>query len=444
VKTLSVYPDTGIRGTDLGASFEHNGNLYFLFGDTHWRDGFPPGTADSVAYTPDTNPWNGVALYFHKSYACVRFPSKPASFVRELHGEYDVPQDGFSFGGDIYAFFTTDHFAYDGKVPHGKVMGRSVLARCDQAVPAIETSNPMSPLTFQYLTEFSRYRFINVSVQYASTANSGRWDLPRRREGLLIWGTGAYRMDHVYLAFLALDDEQVRNKLFYSRSSANPVELGSLGVLYYRGLENGRPEWSQSERDAVPLFYPAAIGELSVRWDELLGAFVMMYMSGPDDPTGAAVVMRLSRRPWGPWSKRRMVLNWILDGLGYRDHGKCGGWFIHVNSKKLGFDDGLGDNIIGGRGPEEGGAAYAPYQIPRHTRFDGGEIHLFYALSTWNPYQAVLMRHALTEWDRFKLLGWPVWELARTQSWLRWILGKLFGWRWDARETSTATRLTQP
>jgi hypothetical protein len=430
-KTLSVYPDTGIRGTDLGASFEHNGNLYLLFGDTCWRNGFPVG-ADVVAYTPDTNPWNGVGLYFHKSYACVRFPSKPASFVPELHGIYDVPQDGFSFGGRIFAFFSTDHFT------DGKVMGRSVLARCDQPVPAIETSDPRYPLTFQYLTEFSRYRFINVSVQYASAANSRRWDVPDGREGLLIWGTGAYRMDHVYLAFLALDDEEVRGKLF-SPFSPNPVDLGSLGVLYYRGLENGRPQWSQSERDAVPLFYPAAIGELSVRWDPMLRAFVMMYMSGPDDPIGAAVVMRLSRRPWGPWSNRRMVFDWILDGLGYRDHSKCGSWFIHVNSKELGFDDGLGDNIIDGRGPEEGGAAYAPYQIPRYTRRDGGAIHLFYTLSTWNPYQAVLMRHALTEWDRFRLLGGlSITELVSTiTNWLRSILENSYGWRRDARETST-------
>ena len=95
----------------------------------------------------------------------MRFPSKPASFVPELHGIYDVRQDGFSFGGHIFAFFSTDHFT------DGKVMGRSVLARCDQPVPAIETSDPRYPLTFQYLTEFSRYRFINVSVQYASAAN---------------------------------------------------------------------------------------------------------------------------------------------------------------------------------------------------------------------------------------------------------------------------------
>jgi hypothetical protein len=348
-----------------------------------------------MAYTPDTNPWNGVGLYFHRSYTCVRFPGQPPVFIEELHGEYDVPQDGFSFEGHIFAFFSSNHFM------DGKVMGRSVLARCDVAVPDIERSISANPVTFQYLTEFSRYRFINVSVQYVSPANSRRWGILGGREGLLIWGTGAYRVDHIYLAFITLDDEQIRRDLF----SAAPLDRNRLGILYYRGLQDGRPQWSNNEEDAAPMFYPAAVGELSVRWDETLDAFVMMYMSGPDDPIGAAVVLRLSRKPWGPWSKRRMAFEWILDGLGYRDHSKLGAWFIHVNSNNLGFDDGLGDNLIGERGPEQGGAAYAPYQIPHYTRRSGGAIHLFYALSTWNPYQTVLMRHVLTDWNRFVLLG---------------------------------------
>jgi hypothetical protein len=394
-KTLSVMPDPNIRGTDLGASFEHNGNLYFLFGDTHWHGGFPPGTADVMAYTPDTNPWNGVGLYFHKSYLDVRFPGLPPGFCQAVHGEYDVPQDGFSLGGHIFAFFSTDHFK------DGKVMGRSVLARCDQAVPQIETSNALQPLTFQYLTEFSRYRFINVSLQYASAAASRRWGLPAGREGLLIWGTGAYRMDHIYLAFLPLDDESLIDEMFRN----NEMPRGRLPVMYYRGIDGGQPRWSKDERDAAPIFYPAAIGELSVRWDATMRAFVMMYMTGPDDPIGPSVLIRLSRTPWGPWSRRRMAFNWILDGLGYRSHKTRGSWFIHVNSKEIGFDDELGDNIIDGRGPEKGGAAYAPYHIPRYTRRDSRAIQLFYALSTWNPYQVVLMRHSITEWDRFWLLN---------------------------------------
>ena len=342
-----------------------------------------------MAYTPDTDPWNGVGLYFHKSYMDVRFPGVAPGFDEKVHGEYDVPQDGFSFGGYIFAFFSTDHFK------DGKVMGRSVLARCDELVPQIENSSASQPLTFQYLTELSRYRFINVSVQYASAAASRRWRLPDGREGLLIWGTGAYRTDHIYLAFLPLDDEGLIRDMFRN----DEIHRGPLPLLYYRGIEGGQPRWSGNEQDAAPMFYPAAIGELSVRWDATMRAFVMMYMSGPCDRIKPSVLMRLSRTPWGPWSERRMVFNWIRDGLSQ---------FIHASTnkvppEKVPPDDGLGDDIID-RGPEDGGAAYAPYQIPRYTRRDGGAIQLFYALSTWNPYQAVLMRHPITEWERFWLL----------------------------------------
>src|SRR5713101_5113549 len=40
----------GVAGTDLGSNFEHNGRVYFLFGDTG------PDAEDSIAYTEDTNP----------------------------------------------------------------------------------------------------------------------------------------------------------------------------------------------------------------------------------------------------------------------------------------------------------------------------------------------------------------------------------------------------
>jgi len=46
--TLSLTSTrAGVVGTDLGSSFEHNGRLYFLFGDTWGR----PGARDAIAWT---------------------------------------------------------------------------------------------------------------------------------------------------------------------------------------------------------------------------------------------------------------------------------------------------------------------------------------------------------------------------------------------------------
>ena len=342
----STFSDTqaNILGTDLGASVEHGDKLYFLFGDTAWVPEAQPVASDSIAYTRDTEPESGVRLHFRKSHLEVRFPGRPALFDPHLHGQFDVPLDGFSFCGQLFVFFSTDNFA------DGKVMGRSVLARSDEPVPKMEDSTPSQPLSFHYVTEFSRYRFINVSVQPVTAADSRNWKLPDGHEGLLIWGTGAYRMDHVYLAFMPLDTDDAKGDLLGDNA------LGGLlgGVRYFRGLDAGQPQWSLDERDAVPLFHPAAIGELSVRWNAMLRAFVLLYMSGPEDPIGSVVQLRLSRTPWGPWSDRRVVFDWVLDGKGYRQDSKRGfkGYrqdsergFIHRSTDEA-LDDGLSDDLI--------------------------------------------------------------------------------------------------
>ena len=59
----------GFRGTDLGASFEHEGKLVFLFGDT-WPVGpnspERPVDGDCVAISTDKNPDDGLTLDFLK------------------------------------------------------------------------------------------------------------------------------------------------------------------------------------------------------------------------------------------------------------------------------------------------------------------------------------------------------------------------------------------
>jgi hypothetical protein len=62
--------------------------------------------------------------------------------------------------------------------------------------------------------------------------------------------------------------------------------------------------------------------------------------------------------------------------------------------------DPVGDRIF--RAQAGGtGAAYAPYLFD--ATVDGAEVVLRYTLSTWNPYQVVLMQHRLTLTDLRKL-----------------------------------------
>ena len=99
-------------GTDLGSSFEHDGRLWFLFGDT-WPspvDG-PTDNSDSVAWTTDVSPGPGVHLEFISDGGKYRSPVLLAQDGSSMSvGAFEVPIVGFSANGQVYIFYSTDHF----------------------------------------------------------------------------------------------------------------------------------------------------------------------------------------------------------------------------------------------------------------------------------------------------------------------------------------------
>lgn len=365
----------GIRGTDLGAAFEHRGRYYFLFGDTHWLDGRCPALRDVIATAPAAVSADALRLRFSRS--CLELRGGDVTMA-----EFDVPLDGFSHDGQMYAFFTSNH------ARERRVMYRSILARCSSSDPGHDIDEsyrpgtpPPPPLAFQYVSELSSEAFTNVSVALASAEEIRRFELPASERALLIWGSGAYRADVVVLACLPLP-------------AGTPPDLER--IRYFSGFAGVHPRWSPPglahEASARPLFYPAAIGELSVRWDPRIERWLLLYCTGPEDPAGLCVTLRTSRAPWGPWSRRRVVLDWGRDALGE---------FIH----RAGADDNLHQGIHPPDGSGDGGGAYAPYLLPHLTQVEQGGFTLCYLLSTWNPYQTVLMRHRLTGADVLQLDG---------------------------------------
>lgn len=337
---------SGVRGTDLGVRVDHLGDTLLLFGDTHWT-WRRLGTRDAVARVLDPE----------AERPAVRVHGAPL----RLRGggttmrEYDVPLDAFGIGDRLYLFHTSNHFR------DAQTMGRSILAAARPGRLRVEPGD-RRPLDLRYLATFSDHRFVNVSAQ-------------RVGRHLWLWGTGAYRADDVRLARVDLTAPGVADGL--RRGSAGPF-LDALG--YWAG--EGR--WSRTEADALPLTPPGAHGELSVRWVPSLGRYLMLTMSGPDDPIGAAVVLRTAEHPWGPWSDRILLFDWIGDGMWPAEPARR---FIRATP-----GDTVGDAIFAGQAKSTG-AAYAPYL------FDAGPVGdrvvLRYTLSTWNPYQVVLMRHRL-------------------------------------------------
>lgn len=332
----SSLSTAGVRGTDLGVRVTHAGASYLLFGDTHWtRRRW--GTLDAIARL------EGERLRFHAS------PLLPRG-EGMTRREYDVPLDAFSLDDDWFVFFSSNHFA------RHQVMGRSVLTRAVDSPEVIGRTRRR--FRQRALGTFSTWRFVNVSVQVVDHT-------------LWVWGTGAYRADGVRLAKLDLTSDAVRAGL---RGGVRPRELP---WRFWTPLD-----WSAREEDAVPLFAPAAMGELSVRWAPEIGQYLMLTMSGPEDPIGPAVVLRTASKPWGPWSTRRRLIDWLENCLSLPD---ASSRFMAAHR-----NDELSEQIFRAQG-ESAGGAYAPYLFD--WRVDGADFVVRYTLSTWNPYQVMLMEH---------------------------------------------------
>jgi uncharacterized protein DUF4185 len=247
-------------------------------------------------------------------------------------GAFEVPSGGVSIGAAMYVVCTTDH-------SEAKVMGRSVVARSND-----------EGRTFKLLYDLSHMKFINVAF----------WPTA---EWLYLYGSGEYRKSNVCLA-------RVRPHHFEDRSK----------LEYFQGPGGeGRPRWSPREEDAVPLFHQLQVGEFSVKHLKPVNRYVMLYNAA--QPRG--ITMRSAPEPWGPWSEGTVIFEPGRD-KGY-------GHFMHISSKAEKNADNLSDP---GREQEWGGE-YGPYIIAPFTVEIEGRCRIFYTMSTWNPYEVMVMRSDL-------------------------------------------------
>jgi hypothetical protein len=248
-------------------------------------------------------------------------------------GAFEIPSGGVSIGGTMYVVCTTDH-------AEKRTMGRSVLAASHD-----------DGLTFKQLHDLSRTKFINVSLWHGE-------------DWLYVYGSGEYRKSSVCLA-------RVRPKDIGDRSK----------MEYFTGIgPREQPRWSGKEADAVTLFRHDQVGEFSVSYLKPLKRFVMLY-NADEGPRG--INMRSAVAPWGPWSDTTVVFEPDRDN-GY-------GHFMHISSKAKKMADALSDP---GR-QEEWGGEYGPYIMSRFTTEADGHCRIFYTMSTWNPYQVMVMRSDL-------------------------------------------------
>jgi len=332
----------GIRGTDLGNSFENNGRVYFLFGDTVGR---LDRALDTIATTDATDPEQGVRLDFlmaGRDYLTIQPPGISM-------GAFEVPVAGISLGGQMYVAVSTDHSP-------DRSTDRCILTRFTL------------PATFQPLRTISQLpagRFVKMSLHTQPGPIAG---MPTGGPFVLVWGTGVYRQSDAYLSIVPVAQ----------------FETGK-GTMYFAGTDAaGAPSWSANESEARAVVQNGTLGDLSVTWCKDLGLWLMTYDRRA--PT-RGIALSYSRTPWGPWSEPQILFNVANDGIGR---------FIHNPNSNP--PDGLAGPVIGkGQMDPEAvrGGAYAPYVVERWTKLKGSELSVYYVLSTWNPYVVVLMRSRL-------------------------------------------------
>ena len=360
----------GLIGTDLGSSFEHNGRLYFLFGDSipvRPDATLRPEAGDSIAFTQATDPEAGIELTF------VTASNDPTNYLSPLvpgisRGPFEVPLAGFSANGKMYVFFSTD---WNGSSTDA-VMGRSFLA----------WSSDGGQSAFHYLYDLSVLarggKFINLSVAIVNNAEiPGLPDAAGR--GLLLWGNALYRKSHPYLAYLPLDGVEHRERL-----------------RYFAGIEAGshRPIWSVNESDAIALFHHAQVGEFSVAWNPHLKVWLMLYNAG----TPRGINFRAADKPWGAWSPTALLFDPWVDG------GYC--HFMHVS-----WDDRSCDAVHDPDQSTVWAGEYGPYMMSRYMRGDSASSTIYFVMSTWNPYNTVVMKSTLrseAQLTRTQFTGNPV------------------------------------
>ena len=425
-----------IWGVDGGIPVEHKGILYFLFGDiTEAWEGCPgaPAARDCIAYTSDTKPipTDGISLTFLPPDDIDKFNGDKFHPFTILQFPYifgpiktdgmEGPVEGLSYNGNMYVYSTTGW----NEVGDDGYFSYSVLAKStDDGRTFFYLYDLSNPTIGGGTCKFTTQVMAKV-VENSTDKNGVNTLLPlsqddKNKPVLFIWGAGnPFRKSNVYLAYQLLED----------------IDYISLPPLfpnryYYKGLgPDSKPMWSPNESEAQPLFEQTAyyydkdgnkigegpgIGEFSVAWNDFLNKWIMLYNFG--NPS-RGINFRVADYPWGPWSKNVVLFNPGED----KDKGYC--YFMHrkwewereqnpplehcdyvYDGVKIDTETGQETkcNVNGEQVNRKDvwGGEYGPFIINRYTTgVQDQKTTIYFTLSTWNPYQKVLMKTTLTVKD---------------------------------------------
>ena len=275
-----------VAGQDLGSMFEADGKTWFVFGDTFSRltPGMTGGGAgaglwrsNTLAYTTDTNPADGITL---DGYIVDNTGSaKELLSAKQVDNvEFTViPTYGFAANGAMYLdYMSVKHFR-SGTQWETNYSG--LAKSTDGGETWTKLAAPRWP---------GNSNFIQVSVAKAAG-------------DLYFWGVTHGRLGGVQLM-------KVRER-----------DVDKQGAYrYFTGLSaEGAPRWSASIA-AAKTIVDGTVGELSVAWNSYLDRWLMTYSDGGSvysDGACATAAIREAAAPWGPWSDAKTLVSAKFPGI---------------------------------------------------------------------------------------------------------------------------------
>jgi hypothetical protein len=373
-----------LGGTDLGSSFEYDGKLFFLFGDSNDTAAAPRNArcGDAIAWTSTTSPMPATGphldfMAFDGGVPEFRSPVVPGVDL----GCFDVPLTGVGDGAPdgtgaqtMYVWFST-HCMSESVLAKSIDMGSSfqlvdVVSDCQCPAtaggPALAYCDAMGhpPKTCP-----GTCHFVNVSASVIGPAQAAAESLPDTNDEVVLFGSGPYRAGPVYL-------------------STQPVSAlatdGSRRFFSGGDVAACSPTWSDKESDAQPIFAVpecagAGVGELSGHFVSAIGKWVVTYNCN------ATLYARAAMHVFGPYSAPATLFDSTTEG--YCTTQDPSG-FIYDPAGPAACAR-LSDP---GRTTVKGGA-YGPYLMMRFAQpAPGGAAQVFFTLSTWNPYVAMSMQ----------------------------------------------------
>ncbi len=439
-------PPVRVFGTDLGWTYELNGTITMLFGDSWQRidkcplqinddslatmripsDDWPGFTTrtwlpdaecpeltfavdeEGTAFAPiELNRWDGTLVplgplntpvaAFHdgsREWAIFIVGGGQACSQADAINGSPCPDDLSFQAADLVCGFIGDaRLCLD---------PTSIKQGAGRQAYYLHIAERIGPTAYISRAMFLTNKYLNLTVRTVASFDPndahGR-DYEPGTGALVMWGRPGF-------------DEQNRDGEEPPYFMYNPLPFEFAGdqivfrPLYYRGLSDGVPAFSASQVDAVPLYTGelepvnhAAVSYISPlsRWLTIYGGSVVDFAdpdqtAGQSQPVRGALYARFAPDPWGPWTEPAPILTEedVAQDMvcGHRAPPGC----------LPPPDPRIRPACIERVDPLGGGSLYGANIIDTLTRRTrarmtrGPAADVFWNLSTWHPYSVVLVK----------------------------------------------------